>query len=95
MSDNEESFDCSSLLYGFLSTVLEGEKEEAVALLKDLVSKMESGTSFDINDLVPVICNFMEDLEDLGYVSLEDPGEEMVGFDIKTVKDDDPKKRLN
>jgi hypothetical protein len=107
MSDKESLKDLEtiSLLYGTLTALLMEDKDDAVALLKHLVERIENGNSIAVTDLVELTLSFVEDLDELGYIEdtydlEEDSTDELVTdnlveFDIKTFPDVDPKKRLN
>lgn len=104
MSKNEAdvSNEMGSLLYGALSSLLLEEKQESVAFLKHLVERLESGDKLPVEELIDLTVAFFEDLSELGYIEYADEDntesfsqEDLVEFEINTIPDTDPKKRLN
>lgn len=102
---NKESNDASeigAMLYGALSSLLLEETTESVAFLKHLVAKLEGGEKLPVEELVDLTVAFFEDLTELGYIEFDDEDdtesfsqEDLVEFEINTIPDVDPKKRLN
>jgi predicted RNA methylase len=97
-NDELNSMECDSLLYGMLASLVSEEKEEVIAVLTHLLDKLNRGDTILPEQVISVTLAFVEDLEELGYLydeDSEDPDEDLIEFEIKTLKDEDPKKRLN
>jgi len=94
--DDLDSMECDSLLYGALASLLSDERSEAIDILSLLVEKLKRGDGLSSEDIISVACSFMDDLAELGVFDDDElTGDDLVEFEIKTFKDEDPKKRLN
>ena len=95
--DDLDSMECDSLLYGALASLLSDERPEAIEILTLLVEKLKRGDPLVSEDIVSVACSFMDDLAELGMFDDDSDliDDNLVEFELKTFKDEDPKKRLN
>jgi hypothetical protein len=94
MDDELEGMDCASLLYGSLISFINfNDRDEAIAALSVLVAKLKSGSALSSEDVMAVVYAIAEDIEEDDEEVSEN--ESFVEFEIKTLKDEDPKKRLN
>jgi hypothetical protein len=93
--DELEGMDCASLLYGALISFTNyDDRSEAIMALTVLVDKLKQGAALSKEDVISVVCAVEEDI-DGNYEEGSDEHENFVEFEIKTTKDEDPKKRWN
>jgi hypothetical protein len=92
-----------TLLYGALISFLSDERAESVEAFTVLVEKLKSDLEINPHDMVAALVAVLDDLSDMGYFGEDNEdeldgeyeGDDLVEFEIRTLKDEDPKKRLN
>lgn len=93
--DELDGMDCASLLYGALISFTNyDDRSEAIMALSVLVDKLKAGDPLSKEDVISVVCAVEEDMTE-NYGDDSSSSENFVEFEIKTTKDEDPKKRWN
>jgi hypothetical protein len=103
------SMEIDSVFYGALVNIMSNDLPSSIALVTVLLEKLKAKEPLETDTAVDVLLAVVGDLEDSNYFEereamggfdgpesySEGPEEYGIEFEIKTVQDDDPKKRLN
>lgn len=95
--DELRAMETDTLLYGALVSILSSDRPESIAALTVLLEKLKANQALDPHNTVDVLLAVMDDLQEIGYFDGDGEEDEEGGveFEIRTIKDEDPKKRLN
>jgi len=100
--DELRVMEIDSVFYGALVNIMSNDLPGAVALVTVLLEKLKAKETLETDTAVDVLLTVVDDLEESGYFEereanggFDGPEDYEVEFDIKTVPDEDPKKRLN
>jgi hypothetical protein len=96
-----------TLLYTAIFELLTEDYASAKRSFKEFTKRLEAGEHPDVTDIVSIVANLMDDVTELELfeplIEEEDydeetevrSGEKVIQFEITTLMDEDPKKRLN